>query len=115
MHEYSLVQALVDRVEREARGRKALSVSRLSVRLGALAGVDPALFASAFEICRAGTVCSGALLQLEHVEARWECPRCAKVLAPGSVLRCADCQQPGRLAAGDELFLDRIEMEVPDV
>jgi Zn finger protein HypA/HybF involved in hydrogenase expression len=30
-------------------------------------------------------------------------------------LRCPDCAVPARLAAGDEIVLDRIEMEVSDV
>jgi hypothetical protein len=29
------------------------------------------------------------------------------------VLRCRDCGVPARLIGGDEILLDRIEMEVP--
>jgi hypothetical protein len=29
------------------------------------------------------------------------------------VLRCGDCGAAGRLSAGDEILLERIEMEVP--
>jgi hypothetical protein len=36
-----------------------------------------------------------------------------RVIPPGSVLRC--CDSPARLAAGDDILLERIEMEVPDV
>ena len=43
MHEYSLVEALVRRVEAEARKRQALAVHGLSVRVGELAGVDAEL------------------------------------------------------------------------
>ena len=32
MHEYSLVRALADRVEQEARARSATSISRVAVR-----------------------------------------------------------------------------------
>jgi hydrogenase nickel incorporation protein HypA/HybF len=112
MHEYSIVQALVDRVEREARAHEATAVHRLSVRIGALAGVEADLLASAYEICRAGTLCAEAELAIESVPARWACPECEWELPAGAVLRCPSCGVPARLASGDEIILDRIEMEV---
>ena len=62
MHEYSLVRALVARVEREARARDALAVRRLSVRIGELAGVERELFESAYQASREGTLCAAAEL-----------------------------------------------------
>ncbi len=40
MHEYSIVQALVERVDAEARARGATAVHRLSVSIGELSGVE---------------------------------------------------------------------------
>ena len=60
MHEYSLVEALISRVEAEARQRGALKVHGLSVRVGELAGVDPELFQTAYDTFRAGTLCAEA-------------------------------------------------------
>ena len=113
MHEYSIVQALVERVEREARARGASTVHRLSVRIGELSGVDIGLLTTAFATFRDRTICEGAELGVESVPARWECPRCANEVGSGSLLRCVRCDAPARLAAGDEIVLDRIEMEVP--
>ena len=58
MHEYSLVEALVRRVEEEARRRGALRIHRLSVKVGELSGVDPELFSTAYDTFRAGTLCA---------------------------------------------------------
>jgi hydrogenase nickel incorporation protein HypA/HybF len=114
MHEYSLVDALVRRVEEEARRRSALAVHAVSVRVGELAGVDPELFRTAYETFRAGTICERAPLSVRHVPATWSCPRCARPIARGEVLRCAACGEPARLDdGGDALTLDGIEMEVP--
>ena len=114
MHEYSLIQSLVTRVEEEARRRGAVAVHALSVRIGELSGVDPDLLCTAYETFREGTVCERASLSLSRVAASWSCPRCRRVLARGAVLRCPDCELPAELAPGsDALFLDRIEMEVP--
>ncbi len=114
MHEYSLVEALVRRVEEEARKRGAVAVHRLSVRVGELSGVDPELFATAYETFRAGTLCEKAPLAVARVAASWSCPSCRRPIAKGDVLRCAECGAPARLDdGGDALLLDGIEMEVP--
>jgi hydrogenase nickel incorporation protein HypA/HybF len=113
MHEYSIVQALVERVGVEARARGATAVHRLSVRVGELSGVDPALLTTAYDTFRERTICEGAQLDLQIVPARWECPECGQVMASGEVLTCRECQLPARLSQGDEIMLDRIELEVP--
>lgn len=112
MHEYSIIQALLDRVETEARSRGASSVGRIRVALGELSGVDPELLASAFEAFRAASLCRGAAMEIRPVPARWVCPRCGRPLVQGEALRCQACQSPARLASGDEIVLEQIEMEV---
>jgi hydrogenase nickel insertion protein HypA len=113
MHEYSIVQALVERVEREAQARGATGVHRLSVCIGELAGVDVGLLTTAYETFRERTICEGADLEVRTTPARWECPACGAPIARGALLACGTCAVPARLAAGDEIVLDRIELEVP--
>jgi hydrogenase nickel incorporation protein HypA/HybF len=103
---------MVDRVEQEARARSATAVSRLAVRIGAMSGVEPELFATAFTLCREG-ILAGAELEIRRAEAAWACPSCGSAIAPGAVLRCAACGEPARLTSGDEILLEQIEMEVP--
>ena len=114
MHEYSLVEALVTRVEQEARRRSALRIHRVSVRIGELSGVDPELFRMAYETFRAGTICAETPLALTRLEASWSCPTCKQPIPRGAILRCPTCDVPARLDdGGDALTLDGIEMEVP--
>lgn len=112
MHEYSLVRAMVDRVEQEARARSATAVSRLAVRIGSMSGVEPELFASAFTLCREG-ILADAQLDIRRSEAAWGCPRCAAPIPAGGVLRCTACDAPAKMVTGDEILLEQIEMEVP--
>jgi hydrogenase nickel incorporation protein HypA/HybF len=112
VHEYSLVRALVDKVEQEARAHQATAVTCLRVQLGTLAGVEPDLLASAFTLCREGLL-AGAELEIRTVAAAWACPRCDAAIPTGAVLRCAACGLPARLVSGDELLLEQIELEVP--
>ena len=113
MHEYSIVQALLERVAAEARMRRATSVHRLSIRIGELSGVEPDLLSTAYATFRERTICEHAELDVHVVTAQWECPGCGRAIARGDLLKCGVCGMPARLAAGDEIMLDRIEMEVP--
>jgi hydrogenase nickel incorporation protein HypA/HybF len=112
MHEYSLIQALVERVEAEARARAAASVHRLDVRIGEMAGVDIELFKTAYLTFRERTVCEHADLAVRVVPVEWACEVCGAAIAAGAPLRCPQCHAPARMVGGDEIILDRIEMEV---
>ena len=111
MHEYSIVQALLERVDCEVRTHGASRVHRVRVSIGELAGVEIELLRTAFDTIRDRTSCEAAELEIRRVDARWECGRCGAAIARGGALRCAACGQPARLASGDEIMLDRIEME----
>lgn len=113
MHEYSIVQALIERVDAEARARGASAVRSLSVRIGELSGVEADLLTTAYVTFRERTICQGAGLDVRRIAARWECPACGRSIGRGEVLRCPTCDAPARLAEGDEIMLDRIELEVP--
>lgn len=113
MHEYSILRALLDRVEAEAYARNALAVRRIRVRIGEFAGVEPELLLSAYSLLRERTICQDAELEIQSVKVHWECPCCARRIARGEVLQCPDCRTPARLASGDEIVLDQIAMEVP--
>jgi hydrogenase nickel incorporation protein HypA/HybF len=113
VHEYAIVQALLSRVEDEARARNASAVRRLSVSIGELSGVEPELLATAYEFFRERTLCDGAEMVVERVPARWVCSVCGEGLTRGARLTCSACRAPGHLEQGGEIVLERIEMEVP--
>ncbi len=113
MHEYSLIQALLEQVEKQADSHGAVSVESIRVRVGEQAGVELDLFRTAFEMARDGTICSQAELELVAEPVRWQCPGCGETIAPGWVLRCAACDLPARLVQGDAILLERMELEVP--
>src|SRR5262245_50617483 len=100
MHEYSIVQSLLASVE-TAVGARAASVHGIEVRIGEISGVDPELLATAYEVFRAGTLCERAAMVIQRVPVRWECPCCGGAIGAGRALRCGECDEPARLAAGD--------------
>ena len=115
MHEYSIVASLIDRVQQEATTHGGVRVHRLHVKIGELAGVEIDLLKTAFDTFRERTICDGAELTINTVAPAWACPSCKHEVEPGSILRCKECGHAARMIQGDEIILERIEMEAPNV
>ena len=93
----------------------ASRVHRLHVKIGELSGVELDLLKTAFDTFRERTICEGAELLIDTVAACWACPSCKRPVVRGAILRCDTCGRPARMVEGDEIILERIEMEAPDV
>jgi hydrogenase nickel incorporation protein HypA/HybF len=111
MHEYSIVQSLVDSVAAAVGDREA-SVHEVHIAIGEMSGVDCGLLTTAYEVFRAGTLCEHASLTIDRIPVNWQCPRCHVAITNGAFLRCVECNEPAQLASGDEIVLQRIELEV---
>jgi hydrogenase nickel incorporation protein HypA/HybF len=112
MHELSVCRALIREAERVVRDRCAHRVARLSLRVGALSGVEPALLRDAFPAAAAGSCAQGARLEIERVPLRVACDACgAQTAALPNRLTCGACGQwRTRLLSGDELMLASVEL-----
>lgn len=82
MHELSLAQSLVRRVEAEASKANLVKVTAVEVQLGALQAIEPELLAEAFKVAAAGTRSDGADLNLSAVSAEACCLICGEVYEP---------------------------------
>jgi hydrogenase nickel incorporation protein HypA/HybF len=112
VHEYSIVQALVERVEAEAAAHRATSVTAVFVRIGELSGVDVELLTTAFRTVAERTICERSALAVATVPVRWACRACGRTVETGGPLRCDACGAAAALLEGDEIMLERIEMDV---
>ena len=116
VHELSVCQALLAQVIEIATDRGASAVSRITVEVGPLCGVEPGLLASAFEIVRAGSCAAGAILSIETTAITISCLICGaeSQTAPNRLL-CAACGgYRTRVVGGDELRLRGVELRVPE-
>ena len=117
MHELSIAQALID-AACEAAGESGESrVTKLFVRVGALAGVVPEALLFAFDLAAEGTLCEGAELQIERVPLSVHCPQCdaAKILTDLYSLLCPDCGAgTSTILSGRELDLVHVELVAHD-
>lgn len=114
MHELSIAQALVERVEAVAARERATRVVRVAIVVGALSGVDPDALMAAFPLVAEGTTAAGAELLIERVPARVRCRACGHEAATcESFIGCAACgSRDVELVSGRELDIRSVELEV---
>jgi hydrogenase nickel incorporation protein HypA/HybF len=113
MHELSVCQGMLRQVSDIAAEHAARSVSSITVRIGPLSGVEPALLAQAFPIASAGTIANDAELRIESLPVRVRCETCGEETdAAANRLLCGACGDwHTRLVSGDELLLASVELE----
>jgi hydrogenase nickel incorporation protein HypA/HybF len=116
VHELSICLSLLSQVTEIASDRGANAVERITIEVGPLSGVEPALLASAFAIARAGGCAAQAALLIESTTVIIVCVSCGAQSQPKpNRLVCAVCGGfRTRIVTGDELRLRRVELRMPE-
>jgi hydrogenase nickel incorporation protein HypA/HybF len=112
MHELSLSSAIVNTVVKHARGRP---VSVVSLRVGRLRQVVPDTLEFYFQFVARDTLCEGARLEQEVIDARLRCTPCDDEWAIEiPAFRCPTCGGSDVvIASGNEFEVESIEVEEP--
>ncbi len=113
MHEYSIVQALLTQCEELAHENKAQSVTKVVVKIGRMAGVEPHLLEMAFNTFKEKTVCDGAEFVMNLQPLVIECQKCLAVTVLDELFyKCPACESLDvKVIEGEEMFLMSLEME----
>ena len=113
MHELSLMDRVRELVLARAAEHRASRIRGITLRIGALAGVDPEALRFAHEVVMADTIAAGSRLQLELVAALCQCGPCgAPFEAMDGVCVCPECGTiSGELLQGRELELASLELD----
>jgi hydrogenase nickel incorporation protein HypA/HybF len=110
MHELSLSSAVLKTVARHAGGRP---VRVVNLRVGRMRQVVPDTLGFYFELVARGTICEGARLRQEIIEARLRCNPCGReweIETPA--FRCPTCGGADvAVASGNEFEVESIEVE----
>jgi hydrogenase nickel incorporation protein HypA/HybF len=112
MHELAICQSILQQVLTVARSRNAQRISRITLRIGPLAGVEPELLRAAFPLVAAGTPGEGAMIEIEETSVKVRCQICDSIsdVRPNRLL-CASCGAwRATLTSGDEMLLARVEL-----
>jgi hydrogenase nickel insertion protein HypA len=113
MHEYSIVQALLEQCEHYAKENEAEKITKVVVKIGRLSGVEAHLLEIAFNTFKEKTVCDGAefIMNLQPVVIR--CRACdVETTLEALHYRCPACESIDvAVTDGEEMLLMSLEME----
>jgi hydrogenase nickel incorporation protein HypA/HybF len=110
MHEMSITQGIIDICEKNACGRRVLSVD---VEIGQLSSVVPDAVIFCFEACSQDTLLEGACLNIVRIPGMGHCLDC-DVDTPLTVV-FGVCQHCGsyqvKIISGEEMRVREIEVD----
>ena len=110
MHELALASAIVNTVAKHAEGRR---VTVVKLRVGRLRQVIPETLEFYFEFVARDTVCEGAALEQEVLDARLRCRPCEReweIEIPA--FRCPTCGGSDvEIASGEEFEVESIDVD----
>jgi hydrogenase nickel incorporation protein HypA/HybF len=113
MHEVGIIRNLIDMVEAEARSQGAARVTKVSLRLGEVAGVSREALELAFEAMKKATLAAGAKLEVKTIRLRAQCDGCGEVKCSAAHfnLLCPHCGDALNIVAGKEIRIESIDIE----
>jgi hydrogenase nickel incorporation protein HypA/HybF len=113
MHELAICQSILAQAVAIATLHHASRVTRITLRIGPLAGVEPDLLSTAFPLAAAGTCCEAAGLCIETPGVRVKCHLCdAESDVRPNRLVCGVCGTwRVALLSGDDMCLESLEVE----
>ena len=107
------MSSTIELVEQQARANSASKVHRITLKIGAISGVEIESLKFAYEVVTHGTVAAGSVLEIIEVAARAHCKKCAVDFAieRNPIFACPQCgDYSGDVRQGRELELTQIEM-----
>lgn len=112
MHEYSVVQSLLEKVEKFADQNEAEQVTKVVVKIGVMSGIEPHLLEIAFNTFKEKTICDGAEFIMNIQPISVHCQGCdmtselqkAHYLCPA----CGSAELA--IVDGEEMYLMSLEM-----
>ncbi|MBI4695689.1 MAG: hydrogenase maturation nickel metallochaperone HypA [Gammaproteobacteria bacterium] len=110
MHEVALAEEVLHIVGIEAERHGLSRVTEIGLSIGAWSCVVPEALAFALEAVLAGSVASGARLDLESVPGRLRCGECDNEYAPEDRYEpCPACGRFGpQVIAGNDMIVRRV-------
>lgn len=112
MHELSLATAMIEQLENALEREGGSRIQRITVRIGALSGVEREPFEFAFPLAAEGTAAEGCRLEIEETPVTIECAACGKTGEAEPIdLSCPHCGAADTQVTGGREFTVR-QMEI---
>jgi len=113
MHEYSIVQSLLDSCDENAQANNATKVIKVVIKIGVMSGVEPDLLKTAFDTFKEKTICEDAEFVINIQKVVVKCNECKKE----STLKeleyvCPSCKSSDlQIVDGEDMYLMQLELE----
>lgn len=113
MHELAIANTVLEAARGEAQLRPGMTLTKIAVRVGDLAGVDPNALKFCFDALVKETDWESVVLEIERRAQRHRCPRCGKEFEVINYdTTCPACgESTTTFLSGNELELAYLEME----
>ncbi|ADH61309.1 hydrogenase nickel insertion protein HypA [Thermoanaerobacter mathranii subsp. mathranii str. A3] len=113
MHELSVTQSLVDMVLEEAQKREIKKVTKVTIVIGELTGLESESIQFYFGVLSENTVAEGAELVFKKIKAQFKCGQCGNIFERVNfTFNCPVCGSTGVLVdKGKEFYIESIEVE----
>ncbi len=117
MHELAVTENILKIAVQHATQANAVRVSSLHLVIGQLSSIVDDSVQFYWDMISAGTMCEGAQLTFERRPAMLKCLDCDQTYAlSGELTDCPNCHSARiKVVAGEEFFLDSIEVEAESV
>ncbi len=113
MHEYSVVQALLNQCEEVAEQNKAEKVTKVVCKIGVMSGIEIHLLQVAFDTFKEGTMCDSAEFVINEQKLKLECKECGHIFETEEIrYYCTKCESLRvKVLDGEDMYLMSLEME----
>jgi len=113
MHEYSVVQSLLEQIENIAQENDAKKVTKIVTKIGVLSGIEVHLLEVAFNTFKEKTIADGAEFVINVQAITIECAECQTVTELEAVEYCCPHCQSDKIKVidGEDMYLMSVEME----
>ncbi|MBU0721211.1 hydrogenase/urease nickel incorporation protein HypA [bacterium] len=113
MHEYSIVQSLLDSCEENAKANDATKVTKVLIKIGVMSGVEPELLKTAFDTFKEKTICEDAEFIMNIQPIVIKCHKCSSESTLKKLeYSCPKCQSLELdVLDGEDMYLMQLELE----
>jgi len=112
MHEYSIVQSLLDSCEENAKANNSTKVTKVVVKIGVMSGVEPELLKTAFDTFKEKTICEEAEFIMNIQSVVIKCNSCQKESTLSKLEYCCpSCKSIDlNIIDGEDMYLMQLEL-----
>ncbi len=112
MHEYSIVQSLLDACEENAKANNSTKVTKVVVKIGVMSGVEPELLKTAFDTFKEKTICEEAEFIMNIQSVVVYCNSCQKESTLKKLeYKCPSCESVDlKIIDGEDMYLMQLEL-----